>query len=89
MLCGRGLNAVNRQEGFVPVIQPADPPAGAHARCLELLADRRGVCPACGGDIATEAGLLVTHGMWRATRDGVERTDEPCPGGGQAPEVAS
>lgn len=89
MLCGRGLNAVNRAEGFVPAIQPAEPPAGAHGRCLALLADWHGVCPVCGGDIATDGGVLVMHGMWRVGRDGVERTDEPCPGAGQVPEAGS
>ena len=87
MLCGRAVNAVNRQDGFVPVIQPAAPPAGAHERCLESLADWAGVCPVCGAEVALQAGLLVPHGMWRVTRDGTERTDEPCSGGGQVPEA--
>lgn len=89
MLCGRAVNAVNRQDGFVPVIQPAATPAGAHSRCLELLAGSAGVCPVCGAEVALLAGLVTAHGVWRVSRDGPERTDEPCPGAGHAPEVGS
>ncbi|GGN39712.1 hypothetical protein FHR83_006657 [Actinoplanes campanulatus] len=89
MLCGRAVDGANRQDGFVPVIQPDEPPAGAHARCLELLADWHGMCPMCGGDIALEAGRVAPHGVWVRTRDGVERSETPCPGAGQVPEAAS
>jgi hypothetical protein len=85
MLCGR-VFAYGREQGFAPVLQP-ERPDNVHRRCATLAAGRHGVCPVCGGDVATDGGLLVPHGMWRVGVDGVERTDEPCPGAGQPPEV--
>lgn len=89
MLCGRVLDGADRRRGFVPVIQPASVPESAHGRCVELLPGWSGVCLVCGGTVAVDAGVLLPHGMWRVTRDGLERTDEPCPGGGQTSEGGS
>lgn len=89
MLCGRVLDGADRRRGFVPVLQPAAVPETAHVRCVELLPDWCGVCPVCGAAVAVDGGVLVPHGVWRVTRDGMERTDEPCPGAGQVPEAGS
>ncbi|BAL87348.1 hypothetical protein AMIS_21280 [Actinoplanes missouriensis 431] len=86
MLCGWPLTPGKGQDGFVPVIQPADPPAEAHGRCVALLAGLHGVCPVCGGDIATEDGRIVAHGAWVRTVDGVERSETPCSGAGELPD---
>ncbi|WP_231956734.1 MULTISPECIES: hypothetical protein [unclassified Actinoplanes] len=55
--------------------------------CVVLAEAQHGLCPVCGWDIATEDGLIVGHGRWQVTRDGVESSDEPCAGAGQVPEV--
>lgn len=87
MLCGR-VFAYGREVGFAPVLQP-DRPGSVHGRCAALASRRYGFCPVCGGDVALDDGALVVHGVWRVGCDGVERTDEPCPGAGQAPEAGS
>ena len=89
MLCRRALDGHKRESGFVPVIQPAAIPDGAHQRCLDLLAGLHGLCPACGGDIALDNKWIAAHGMWKRTRDGAEPSDQPCPGAGQLPEETS
>jgi hypothetical protein len=90
LLCGRLLHGSQQaQRGLVPVLQPYEIPDGAHQRCMNLAAAQHGVCPVCGGDVATDGGLLVEHGMWRVTRNGIEATDEPCPGAGQESEAES
>lgn len=86
MLCGRVFIYSRTVRGFAPVAQP-ERPDGIHHRCATLAAGQHGVCPVCGGDIALDGGVLAAHGVWRVGLDGVERTDEPCAGAGQAPEA--